>query len=251
MDRKVILQPNTHEKVYIPNEIFDDFNKNEHISAKNVAFLYTYYCLITYLYRYRKYLNGTFINNDVIKEIMGYSKDYKKVDSLIKKGGVLDLSGYTESTRNIPVDVKRVEDWIEFILYSDLDKEMKQHCQLPKNYYVKKPVKGFIRWEGELGTFYDISNTHLFDINLYIEMMDQGIDTTGFYIYQYIKHKNDMYKEGYNIGSKQFEKEIKVSARSIHDKIKILEEKDYLGIKREDNKGEHTKANTYKIKTQN
>lgn len=253
MDRVKALQPNTHEKVYIPNEIFTDFNKNEQISAKNIAFLYTYYCLITYLFRYCKHSQLMYINNDVIKMVLGYAQGYDRLDFLIKKGGILDQNGYTESIRDFPIQYKMEDRWIEFEMYSQLDAETKEILNMPRNFHIKYPVKGFYRTEESKleglydGTFYEIENTHLFDVNVFIKMMDDDIGVTGFYIYQYLRHKNDLFKQGYNIGREQLEKEIGIPSRTLSDYIKVLETKGYVDVERSVNKGVRTNANTYRV----
>lgn len=249
MNREKLLQPNNKEKVYIPNEIFTDFTKNEQISSKNIGFLYTYYCVITYLYRYCKYSTGEFINNEMIKQILGYAKENKKIDYLIKKDGVLDQMGYTKTIKDFPIGYRLDSQYIEFDMYSELDRETRKLIPMPKNYHIKYPVKAFYRYEDNIydGTFYDIANTHLFDVQLFIKMMDDDISASEYFIFQLLTHKNDMYRNGYSIGLKQLNREINISERTLIRYIDKLEQNGYIKIVREECKAANTKANTYII----
>lgn len=184
---------------------------------------------------------------------MGYSNDYDKNDYLIKKGGTLDQIGYTRTLRDYPIQYNYQDGFVDFQMYSDLDQELKKLLNMPKNFSVKVPEKAIHRTGDSKsdviydGTFYDISNTHQFDVGLFIDMMEQNIGVAGVYIYQYLKHKNDIYTEGYNIGRYQLELELKVPWRTVHDYIRKLKDGGYIQVIGDVGKGEKTAANTYKI----
>ncbi|MFB5759082.1 helix-turn-helix domain-containing protein [Paenibacillus medicaginis] len=261
-----LLSPNDREEIYIPNEIFKDiFNSEQLKSAKSIAFTYNYYCLITYLYRYCKYGQGEFFTSELIKEILGYAGNNKTLDYIIKKNGILDCLQYTLTMRNFPISYEMGDyNILNFTMYSDLDLETKIIINMSKNFKIKYPVKAFHRTEESRdenlndGTFYDISNTHLFDINIFIDMVgNEEIGTIGFYLYQYLKYKNDLFKGGYTVSFEKLEKECGVSKNTIMKYSNLLESKGYLDVinngyrddHRENDEGnsKHMFPNTYKV----
>jgi hypothetical protein len=242
-----------HEKVYIQNKIFFDLARNTLFSTKNIVFIYAYYCLICYLFRYCKYGQGRFLTNEDIKEILGYQRKYAGVDYLIKRGGVLDHIGYTECIRDFPLQYKLESQYVEFKMYSELEQETKKVLDMPRNFYIKKPIMAFYKDESSSqnkiydGTFYEIENTHLFDISILVEMMVSGLSLNEFYIYQFFRHKTDLFKSGYSASYERIEKEVRIPVRSLKRIILKLEEFDYLNIIRDIPKGKETRPNIYEI----
>lgn len=90
-------------KIFMPNEIFDDL-KGAIPDSPHIAFAYSYTYLAAWLYRYSKHISPTegFIDNVKMKQILGYNENYKKLDYLIKKNGLLDQLGYTETVKDFP-----------------------------------------------------------------------------------------------------------------------------------------------------
>lgn len=94
--------------VQIPNDIFKLLsskikNKNCSTNIKQVSFAYLYIILVSFLYKYTNFVyidNGTYIQNTDIKELLGYSKTTKSIDSIIKKNGILDNIGLTITTKH-------------------------------------------------------------------------------------------------------------------------------------------------------
>lgn len=248
------LHVDNREKIYIHNEIFKELANNKHFSTNNLVFIYAYYCIICYLFRYCKYGNGLFFTNEDIKEMLGYQRKYTGVDYLIKKGGVLDHIGFTDCIRDYPIEYTVEDGFINFEMYSDLDQETKRCINMGRNFYIKKPVKAFYRAEESIdeqvydGTYYDISNTHVFDICIFVDMMKKGLSTNEFYVYQFLRHKCDLFKSGYNASYQQIESEIGVPARTLKRVNLKLEESGYVLIIRDDPKGKDTLPNTYKVK---
>lgn len=255
-----LLSPSDKEKVYIPNEIFKDFQNRELFnSASQTVIAYCYYCLISYLFRYCKYGQGSEFNPETLKEILGYAANNKKLDIIVKKGGSVDLTGYTETIRDFPISYTYGEiDGLQFEMYSDFDAETKALLAMPKNFKIKKPVKAFFRdVESEKegiydGVYYEINNTHLFDVLTFIEMMcDKGLGISAFYIYQYIRHKNDLHTEGYAASLYRLEREIGLSVDTLNKYLKKLEQRGYIEVERaEFDKRKEFKdriANTYRL----
>jgi hypothetical protein len=206
------LQYNEKESnIYLPNEIFKDLS-SELEGSSHIAFAYSYYYFISWLYRYSKY--GQF-NIDVkqIKEVLGYSPNSKEINYIIKKDGVLDQIGYTFSSTDYPIAWDFNDGEIEFTMFSDLDLDLRKILmhQKGRNYKVKVPVKAFWRdkiseEEGILdGTFYDIRNTHHISFDVFLECMsNKELGCTGFYLYGYLRYRcqwHDEYNSSFeNIG---------------------------------------------------
>lgn len=251
-----VLLPNKHEKVYVPNEIFRDLTEDNQISTNNLVFLYTYYCMISYLFRYCKYSQGKIFNNEDIKEMLGYKRKYSGVDYLIKKGGVLDQLGYTNTIRDFPLKYifDASEKRLEFEMYSELDKETMEVLNMPRNFSIKQPVKAFYKdveskIEGIVdGTFFEIENTHEFNINKYIQFIEDGLGLIEFFVYQFLKHKCDIHKMGYNATYEQIEAEINIPVRTLMRTNLELEKFRYVQIIRDVPRGKETLPNTYRIK---
>lgn len=256
--------------IYMPNEIFDELKGNIK-NTPHVAFAYSYVYLITWLYRYVKHTNGIdVISNSTIKEILGYNSNTRTINYLIKKNGLLDQMGYTSTERDFPVQVAFEDGALEFLLVSELDdKSNPKYCyefstekvvrdDIPLNFTIKKPVKAFEREVDENGcievegTFYDIENTHCipFEIFMYC-MSNEDIGCTGFYLYAYLKHKNDLFENGYDVSLESLTFETGIAERTLDKYLGML--KSYkmidfrhnqeffaMGLKKEDRK-----ANTY------
>jgi hypothetical protein len=93
---KDLVKNYSNNKIFMPNEIFKQLIECEWIHpdarSPHIAFAYTYYYLICVLYRYCLYEleGGGYLTRKQIKVILGYSKDNKTLDYLIKEHGVLD-----------------------------------------------------------------------------------------------------------------------------------------------------------------
>lgn len=197
-------------KVFMPNEIFEDLQNNMK-NGTHIAFAYSFYYLISWLYRYTKYLY-TVENIKDIKSILGYNPNAKTVDYIIKKNGILDIMGYTSTKRDFPIiwhfkdDIYDFEE-LSFTMFSE-DKELLPTDFLNKvtnRFVIKEPIKAFYRTkedyeEGhENGTFFEVENTHLipFEVFMYC-MTNENLGCTGFYLYSYIKMQNQRYKGAYD-----------------------------------------------------
>jgi hypothetical protein len=196
---------NKKSPVYVPNEIFTDLKNSNLTGSSHIAFAYSYYYLMSWLYRYGKYgqLN---LKVDDMKQLLGYSPSNRDINYIIKKNGILDQLGYTYSSTDYPISWNWNNGDIEFTLLSDLDEDMRKILIgiKGKNYKVKVPVKGLFRsQESEMenyldGTFYDISHTHLIPFEDFIRCMDRGIGVIGFYLYGYMRCKCQWHEGKYN-----------------------------------------------------
>lgn len=203
-DLKTLLQVNEHQdRVYMPSEIFNDLKPLHSKGSSHVAFAYNFYYLISWLYRYAKYgeLN---IDTGLIKQVLGYSPENKKVNYLIKKNGWLDEMGYTYSGTDYPIAWRFNNGDIQFDMLSELDVELRKMIQSSKgkNYKAKVPVKGIWRDEDsqvegiENGTFYEIEYTHEIPFDVFVRCMENDeLGVIGFYLYGYLKYRCDKFGE--------------------------------------------------------
>jgi len=245
--------------LFMPNEIFEDLKGNIK-NTPHIAFAYSYIYLVTWLYRYTKLLvQKDAISNNKIKEILGYQPETRTVNYLIKKNGLLEQLGYLITDNDFPVwwNQSKYEE-LEFTMYSE-EKETFTHHNIPRNYTVKYPVKAFNRiiFQNEdkieiEGTFYDIENTHNIPFEVFMYCMgNEDVGCTGFYLYAYLKYKNDIYEGGYDVSLEDLSSETGIADRTLDKYLNSLkgfrmidfvhnQEFFAIGMKEEDRK-----ANTY------
>ncbi|WP_372011332.1 hypothetical protein NBRC13296_12230 [Paenibacillus chitinolyticus] len=234
--------------VYIHNEIFDDLKTFERINTGNIATVYCYYCLLCYLYRYCKYP----MSAEKIKQMLGYSSSYTNINKIIKRNGLTDQIGLTHSTRDFPLQYKYDNGELSFTTYLSLDTETRRLVYSSNNYFIKQPLKALYRSEESKhagikdGTFFTIESTHLFDFSFFRLIRDE-IGLNGFYIYQYLSHKCDLFLNGYDIGIAQLSQSIGISKRTISRCLDLLLNKGYINITQSYIRREETKANVYSI----
>lgn len=249
MDIKQILKYNEYQnKLYIHNEIFEELKLLHSKGSSHVAFAYTYFYLISWLYRYTKYgeLN---IDVKLIKEILGYNATNKKLDYLIKKGGLLDEIGLTETSTDYPLLWTFEDGELEFTMLSDFDEDIRKlyQNQKGKNYKIKVPVKGLNR-NSENGTFYDIYYTHEMKFDLFTYCMESELGCSGFYIYGYLKYRCDKFKE-YTSSVERIGQDLGMSKNTVDKYLTMLCREGMVKYKSNECKlvdGEFTrKANSY------
>ncbi|MEH7393324.1 hypothetical protein [Bacillus sp. JJ1474] len=204
---KLLQYHERESKVFIPNEILEELKC--HIpNSPHIAFAYSYYYLICWLYRYAKYGVINDIDNKKIKEILGYTAITKGLDYLIKKNGVLDDLGYTITTKDFPLSWTYEDDFLEFDLLSDMDEDIQRNVkqQYSRKYTIKFPPKAFHRTKESKedsyldGTFYEVDNTHLIPFEVFLFCMSKKeLECTGFYLYSYIKRMNDYHSGGWDV----------------------------------------------------
>ncbi|MFF3146762.1 hypothetical protein ACFVRU_34835 [Streptomyces sp. NPDC057927] len=195
-------------KLYIPNEIFNDLSVIENGSHR--AFAYSYYYLINYLYRNAKY-SQFILNINEIKEILCYNKNDKRLNYIVKKGGVLDQLNYTETTADYPIEWELDTELMEpvFHLVSELDENTQKlyKSRHTNRHVIKYPLRSFYREIEDKGinylsgTYYDIQSTHLIEFEVFdFCMRNSELGCVGFYIYSYLKMMNDKFPTGYDGG---------------------------------------------------
>lgn len=227
------------EHIYLPNTIFADLQTYITHSSQT-AFAYSYIYYTTYLYRYCKYIddNGNKVTQEAIKEFLGYSPKNKKLDHIIKKGGILDNIFYTETTTDYPVQfLYDEENLISFDTISNYKGIISNFNE--RNFKIKKPIRAFYRTEIDMaykeltGTFYEVENTHRIDFSAFKHIITSyGLGVIPFYIYGYLTHKNNMFKMGYQRSAKQIGLELNMSDRTVRNYIDILEQHGLIYVER-------------------
>ncbi|MGG1483360.1 hypothetical protein ABEI56_04645 [Peribacillus castrilensis] len=188
-------------EIVIPNEIFEDLKDNMK-KGSHIPVAYSYYYVVNWLYRHCKYGNID-IDINKIKEILGYNKGTRTVNYIFDKDGLLDTMGYTETSKDFPLSWE-LDDLnnLEFNMLSEANKEdQAEHTKnMSRKYSIKRPIKAFNRYDDEVedGTFHERDNTHLipFEVFMYC-MSNEKIGCTGFYLYSYIKMKNQHFQGKY------------------------------------------------------
>lgn len=229
-----LLKYNSKEsKLFMPNEIFKDMPKS--IEKKNhIPFIYSYIYLITWFYRYVKYAEvEEVLDNKLIKSILGYSPANQTLDYLIKRNGLLDQLEYTKTTRDFPIGWELIEQDKDLIFFmsSDLDEQSLSYTKkFDKRFFLKRPILAFQRVvidEGDEveieGTFFDVSNTHNIPFEVFLFCMsNQNLGVFGFYIYSYLKHKNDLFESGYDVSLDNLAKQTGISLKSVNKYLSYL-----------------------------
>lgn len=265
--KEVILDVGKNEhKLFIPNEIFDQLKgyvneEGEYIegfydiegkkvkkfkSSTHIAYAYAYVYLAHYMYRYCKYYyykdyhTRYDIDEKMIKQILGFPSNSDTFTYITKKGGVLDKLGYIKKDSDKPTDVVAIEDELKsgrwkvshIVMESDYPEV---YISNSKNRKINYPVKAIFReqWadeEGcENGTFFDVGNTHLIDIDVFIYCMaDPDIGVNGFYLYSFLSHKNDIFKGMFDCSIKKFVSSTGLGIKTIRTQLDNLEKRNMI-----------------------
>lgn len=235
--------------VQIPNDIFELLssnikNKNGSTNIQQSSFAYSYIVLIAFLYKYAHFVdidNNTYIQNADIKELLGYSRTTKSIDSIIKKDGILDIIGLTMTTKYYPVRfiINKNETinnipFRDFIMNDDLSEDENliiKKIVKNRNYEIKEP-RFMFDYNGDMGTLYNYSNTHRITINEVLTFLkDKELDNIDFYIYAFIKSKCKGYK--YNTKSirlKTIISSLGISKDAFYIHLETLKGKEYLSV---------------------
>lgn len=231
MELMSALQISPYEsKMFMPNEIFNDLSSCEDLGGRSshVAFAYSYYYLVSWLYRFAKYIEYEKYDASTIKQILGYSRNNKTLNYIIKKGGVLDTLGYTRSVTDPPMYYKYEESMdIDFTLLSDiraLGQDIKSVDVNLRNTKIKMPVKGLFREEWAEkenyynGTFNEVENTHMIPIEVFIKCMSNpDLGCESFYLYAFLSYKYDKFSSGINLSLEQITSQTGIK-KSVRDK---------------------------------
>jgi hypothetical protein len=226
------LKTNEAVDIHMPNEIFDELKQIKFQSWKHRAFSYAFLYLVTYLYRNVIYgsFNPELYNLESIMKV--FVSNHRKLLYITKKNGLLEQHKLIETTTNYPISYYFQDGLLEFTLVKDLRSRMDNvKINHSPNLSIKKPVKAFVRFDDEeyTGTFYDFQNTHLINIETFIDIItEQDLNYIGFYIYAYLYMMHQKYPAGYNTMNNTLIDIIGGTSRTITKYTKLLEEKGFI-----------------------
>lgn len=264
-------------KLALPNSIFKDLLqlvKDKKLKTAHVGFAYSYIYLETFLYRYAKYSNYV-PRVSGIKGILGYNGGVKGLDYIIKRNGLLEQEKILTTTSDFPIDA-RFEDSFDgtngltittlSMLGDDeysYSEQFRESRGINRNQTCKYPVFGFYTDKEPMesgvysGTFYHSENTHIIDFKVFNYCMaNEELGVNGFYLFAYLKHKNDIFKDGYNATAKRLSNETGLTERTIkryldalraYRVIEGIPEQDYfvLGLDEKERKANRYITNSY------
>lgn len=231
-------------RIYTPNEVFEDL-QCQIKEGTDIAFAYSYLYLTNWLYRNCKYFNiAQPLDANSIKELLGYNKSNRTMNYITKKNGLLDTMGYTKTTKDYPFAYYKDDDdlfafstYEEYVVRDEKGKMIDDGGipQIPKMFFLKYPVKSFKRDvvetndEGEEylietdGTYNDIHSTHTVDFEVFAYCLgNKDLGTFGFYIYSWIKHKNDLFEGAYEKSLEKLSKELGINRNTLNKYMKFL-----------------------------
>lgn len=239
--------------IQIPNSIFKTLsssirNKNGKTNIQQVSFAYSYLVSIAFLYKYTYFVdvdNSTYVQNADIKELLGYNRTTKSIDHVIKKDGLLDSMGLTETTKEYPVLFEMINDELindiplrRFTTISELDSDSEYYKMIKKivrnrNYEIKEPLFLTDAFdENEYGTLYNYENTHQICLDEYISFLkDAETNNIDFLLYCFFKSKCKGLKGNMrSMALNKIAKEVGIDRSTFYKHITILKDKDYIHI---------------------
>lgn len=111
----------------------------------------------------------------------------------------------------------------------DATGESRKYYTNDKNYKIKFPVRAFHRtnesFEERLleGTFYEVENTHQVPFEVFVYCMaHKDVGIIGFYLYAYLKHRNDIFKLGIDISHVKLSQETGILPTKIDECLKRM-----------------------------
>lgn len=238
-----------HE-VYMPNEIFNDFIEAfEEYELKgktstHIAYAYAYYFLANYQWRYAQYRRyneatglETQINEGVIKQILGFPAKSEQYTYLTKnKTGLLQMIGYIRKETDKPCrywyddsDGRSIKEVV-----FRFESEYKDVYSNNKSWKVSMPLKGYWRDQEsekeniENGTFFQLENTHMLDIDTFIYCMTkEELGVEGFYLYSFLKMSTDKFNE-FDCSNVNMAKLTGLSIDEVKSQLKKLEQRNMI-----------------------
>lgn len=240
-----LMDYNTRQKKhFMPNEIFNDL-ASLNMKPVHIAFTYSFYYLVSWLYRQGKY-GDLEISNKFIKKALNYNPSNKSLDYIIKEEGVLDRANYTHSTKNYSIGVKEVlsDGSPIFMEVEDLSQDERGilYKRVNRNFKAKYPVKHMHRCHEDFesmsltGVFYDISNTHQVNFDVFsFCMSNKNIGITGFYIYSFLKNKSQSFNNLYQVSYDRLSAETGIPYSTLAKYLDVLRSYEIInGIQSQD-----------------
>lgn len=258
----------------MPNELFKQLlqmKEDKELKPVHIGFTYSYIYLQTYMYRYSTY--GTYVPSvEEIKELFGFNANEQRVNYIIKKNGLLEQKDILTTTTEFPIvsdmedddfgnRVPKITTIKEF--YNEYDYETtddwRDQMGITRRATCKYPVFGFEREydDGYVeGTFFDISDTTLIDMNTFLFCMNhEDLGANGFYVYAYLLDRSNKFDDDFNATYKRISQETGIGLNSItnimnalrsHNLITTVHNMEYFSfaVPKKD-----MKASTHKVNT--
>jgi hypothetical protein len=236
--------------VQLPNGIFNDLSSyiitKSGTNVQQVSFAYAYLVVVALMYKYAHFVDtdsGTYIQNTDIKELLGYNRGTKTINSVIKKGGALDTIGLTETSKNYPIRfVQHPTETInhiplrEYVYIRDIDDTDVNYSTIKKivknhNYEIKEP-KFLFEYKEENGTLYEYSNTHRITLKEIMAFMyDDNLDNIDFLLFAYFKAKCKGFKGSTrSIPLKFIQADLGIGRDAFYGHIDILKENKFIEV---------------------
>lgn len=240
--------------VQIPNNIFKILSssikaKNNKTNIQQSSFAYAYLVAVSFLYKYSNFVdidNCTYIQNADIKELLGYNRNTKSIDRIIKDNGVLDILKLTETTKDYPIGFTILEDEKindipvrRFVTVSNSESDSEivrivRSVVKNKNYKVKEPL--FLTtgmFEDNFGTLYDYEQTHSINIREFIFFLKNSeLDNIDFTMYGYLKSKCKGFKMNTrSISLNKISTEVGVDEYTFYKHLRLLKEIGFVKVK--------------------
>lgn len=176
--------------------LFDELLESGKLKTnRHRTFAFAYYCLVSYLWKYSKY-GDMEINTQDIKTILGIHSTEKRMDYIIKKNGLLDSIGLTETTRDFPISttIYAEGEGILVTTLSDIEDGLAKDFlkNSGRRYTCKKPLLQYER-EDNVGLMFSKDNVlsiSLYEFTRCVLCPDIGFD--GLYVYAYLKFRTKM-----------------------------------------------------------
>ena len=232
---------------FMSNEYFRiirDLVESDNLKSVHAGFAYSYMYLQTYMYRYATY-NNYVPSVAQIKELFNYNPKKQVLDYIIKKDGLLDdvglttTEGFEKKEVNFPILVEMKDKEPVFTLAHELDVEgeflnqWKKKVKVTNRSTLKKPVLAFhsnVEDKDFMGTFFhaeDFTNVPFEVLAFCLSHDNLGADA--FYVYSYIKHKNDIHDD-YTATHKVIARELGLKERKTYDIMVALREHNLVSL---------------------
>ncbi|QTB24550.1 helix-turn-helix domain-containing protein [Lysinibacillus sphaericus] len=225
--------------VAMPNELFTQLlqmKEDGELKPVHIGFTYSYIYLQTYMYRYSTY-DAYVPSKGEIKELLTYNPTEQLTDYIIKKNGLLEQKDILTTTNEFPVisemeddgfgnrvpKITTIHEFCNENQHETVD-EWRNRMGITRRVDCKYPVFGFERYAEEDeqgvyyedGTFFDISNSTLIDMDAFLFCMStDGIGVNGFYVYAYLLDKSNKFNNVFKATYKRIATETGLSEKTI------------------------------------
>lgn len=239
--------------VRLPNELFTQLsqsirNSKNNKCVKQTSFAYAYLVATTFLYKYAQYVDldsGTYVQNNNLKELLGYGKDSKTINRVISKDGILERLGLVETTRDFPVrfyvdpteEVDSSPAW-EFVMMSELDETDILYDKYKKtvknrNYEIREPLfltTGYS--DGDHGTLYSREQTHEITIaEFLIFLSDETFSNIDFLMCAFFKARCQGHPhQRAKIAMETILHELGIDSGTFYRHLTLLKERSYIAV---------------------